>query len=265
MLPRPLALTPSFDRDPIGEPMARWVPALLVAAALLQGGAARAERLDAEGCARLKGELALLEQAGVRATLAKGAEWGKANLAADKLGEVRRLIELDEQLLFRCQGKPLVLLPVTVDQDLPPKTDDADDGKEPAAKDKTGDEQAKTPPAVKKAAAKPADKAPAAGAKDAAPPKKAPAAAKPATKPGDKAAAVDAKEVPAAKKAPAAKAETPARAKGEAAPGPGKDGAGQKAAAKPKPKAKVDDAYRPPQPGDASADPFGGQGAPAGK
>ena len=42
--------------------------------------------------------------------MAKGPEWAKANLGPEKLQQVQRLIEVEEQLLFRCQGKPLVQL-----------------------------------------------------------------------------------------------------------------------------------------------------------
>ena len=64
--------------------------------------------------------------------LAKGPEWAKANLPPDKLEQIRRLIEVDEQLLFRCQGKPLVLLPSSVDADPVQSTDDPADGEKPA-------------------------------------------------------------------------------------------------------------------------------------
>jgi hypothetical protein len=122
---------------------------------LLQVGAAGAASLDKETCDKLKGELTLLEGAGARANMAKGPDWAKANLAAEKLGEIKRLIEVDELLLFRCQGRQLVILPAEVELDpaaAEPKedgTDAAKDGKAPPAADK------KAPPA-KKAAAPPA-------------------------------------------------------------------------------------------------------------
>ena len=90
---------------------------LVLTALLLQGTGAQAANLDKDTCARLEEEQSKLEKAGVRATLAKGAAWAKDNLPLDKLQEVRRLIEVDEQILFRCQGKPLVLLPSSVDAD----------------------------------------------------------------------------------------------------------------------------------------------------
>src|SRR5262245_27202533 len=105
---------------------------LVLTALLLQGVGAQAATLDQETCARLEQEQTTLEKSGVRATLAKGAAWAKDNLALDKLQEVRRLIEVDEQILFRCQGKPLVLLPSSVDADPVQSTEDnAPDGAKP--------------------------------------------------------------------------------------------------------------------------------------
>ena len=79
--------------------------------------------------------------------MAKGPAWAKANLPPDKLQEVRRLIEVDEQLLFRCQGKPLVLLPSSVDADPVATTTDenAPDGEKPA--DGEGGRQPRPQPA----------------------------------------------------------------------------------------------------------------------
>ena len=106
---------------------------LVLTALLLQAVGAQAATLDKDTCARLEEEQTTLEKTGVRATLAKGAAWAKDNLPLDKLQEVRRLIEVDEQILFRCQGKPLVLLPSSVDADPVQTTDDnAPDGEKPA-------------------------------------------------------------------------------------------------------------------------------------
>jgi hypothetical protein len=73
---------------------------------------AAAERLGEEACAKLKVEQAALEQAGVRSNFGRGPEWAKANLSADKLEQIRVLIDIDEQLRFRCKlAKPLIELP----------------------------------------------------------------------------------------------------------------------------------------------------------
>ena len=84
---------------------------VLLAALLLQAPATRAAPLDKEGCANLKAEQAQLESAGTRGNMAKGPQWAKTNLEPDRLDQIRRLLEVDEQLLFRCQGRPLVNLP----------------------------------------------------------------------------------------------------------------------------------------------------------
>ena len=123
---------------------------LCMIALLLQVGVANAASLDKETCDKLKVEQAQLEGTGVRGTMAKGPEWAKANLAADKLGEIKRLLELDELLLFRCQGRPLVVLPPEVELDPAAKTGEGkEDGQEADAK---GTEK-KAPPPAKKAPA----------------------------------------------------------------------------------------------------------------
>ena len=120
--------------------------------ALLWCSVAAAAPLDQEACARLKTELLQLELAGARTNMAKGADWAKVNLAADKLLQVKRLIEIDEQILFRCQGKPLVVLPEGVEADAPAP---AEGGKEGAAKAATDMKAAKDPQPAGKAQAKP--------------------------------------------------------------------------------------------------------------
>lgn len=79
----------------------------LVLAALLVPlpivGAAEAARLDKDACEALKTEHANLVSAGVREQMAKGPEWAKANLPRDALAGIRRLIEVEEQIAFRCE------------------------------------------------------------------------------------------------------------------------------------------------------------------
>jgi hypothetical protein len=196
---------------------------LVLTAVLLQGIGAQAATLDKDTCARLEEEQTALEKHGARATLAKGAAWAKDNLPLDKLQEVRRLIEVDEQILFRCQGRPLVLLPSSVDADPVQNADDnGPEGEKPA------DGAAATKAAPGKDAKTPAPKAAAVTSGKAAveaPAKKAQPAAPKATAP-----------VQPKPKDAAAKSET--------------------VVAKPKPAPKkVDDAYKPPQ-GDAGQNPF---------
>jgi hypothetical protein len=156
----------------------------LVAAAMVAHAAAvHAAPLEKEECAKLKGEQAQLEQSGVRSSMGRGPEWAKANLSSERLEQVRRVIELDEQLLFRCQGKPLVTFREASDPD-PAATGPRDPAKAPAPNavkapvKRTAVQPAagavkgapKVPPAAKKTAA-PAPSAPpsAAPAKPAAP------------------------------------------------------------------------------------------------
>lgn len=116
--------------------------------------AASAASLDKDSCNRLKTEQDGLEKGGVRAVMAKGPDWAKANLPPDKLEEIRRTIELDEQLLFRCAGKPLVVLPPEADPAAsPPEPIEGgkEEGKKPAP---SPDGKAATPPQRKAAVAK---------------------------------------------------------------------------------------------------------------
>ncbi len=84
------------------------VNVLLVAAAVLPlAWPLRAEILDKETCDQLKDELSKLEATGVRADMDRGAEWGKANLAPPRLGQIQRLMSIDEQLMFRCRTAKL--------------------------------------------------------------------------------------------------------------------------------------------------------------
>ena len=186
----------------------------------------RAAPLDSEACGKLNAERLQLEFAGARGNLAKGPDWAKGNLSSDAMGQVRRLIEVDAQMLFRCTGLSLVNLTPDVDPDPDPpvagltKEDDGTPAKaEP--KSKQGPDKAKQTP----------DKA---------------------KQKTDKAKDKDNK-APAAKKPPAKQEPAPGTQKGP-----------EKAAAKPapKPKAKADDAYKPPQ-ADPNADPFANKTKPA--
>lgn len=82
--------------------------AIVLAAAGATLAGARAAPLDADTCARVKGEHEQLEKAGASQDMAKGPAWAKANLAPVQLEQVRRFIELEQLILFRCRGKSLV-------------------------------------------------------------------------------------------------------------------------------------------------------------
>lgn len=85
----------------------RLAGCMSVTALLLTGAAtlARAAPLDEQTCDQLKREIVQLEGLGARDNLAKGAPWGKANLRAAQLEQVKQLIEMDEAVAFRC-AKP---------------------------------------------------------------------------------------------------------------------------------------------------------------
>lgn len=174
--------------------MSRTSLAASVVGLLIAGlpGHAHATALDADSCAKLKTTLEELEKGGARNSFAKGPQWAKANLPPDKLQDVRRLIETDEQLLFRCPGRHLVNLPLEPDPPPPPpvedKKPDADAKAElpkpvPPAEPKGSDKakaqpQKKTPPQAKAAAVAEPQKQPK-------PQPKAQPAAKPRQKPVD--------------------------------------------------------------------------------
>jgi hypothetical protein len=149
----------------------RWPLAGIVVALAAGLGGAVAAPLDEEACKGAKTEREGLVAKGVESDIARGPEWGKANLPPDRLKEVARLIELNEQLTFRCgqltvarpDGKPLLKK-----EEPAPKAagaagagKDKKKGADPAAAAADPDPQAK-PPAKKKkkaAAGKPADAA----------------------------------------------------------------------------------------------------------
>jgi hypothetical protein len=97
--------------------MRRCHKALLLGCLLLLPPAVVAAPLDKAGCDKLKAEQTELEQQGVRAAMANGPQWAKANLKPEQLDQIRHIIDVDGQLLFRCNGRPLVTLPKDVETD----------------------------------------------------------------------------------------------------------------------------------------------------
>jgi hypothetical protein len=105
-------------------------------------GAVSAEKLDKESCKSLSVERESLVAAGVKGDMDRGPEWAKANLNPERLGEIKRLMELGEQLEFRCGSG------VSNSSKLAKKPD-AEDGpgdKQPAT---TGTKQGKHSPAAR--------------------------------------------------------------------------------------------------------------------
>jgi hypothetical protein len=115
---------------------------LSAVALLLQAGAAAAASLDKEACDKLKAEQTQLEGAGARTNMANGPEWAKANLAPDKLGEIKRLIEVEELLMFRCGTGSRLVMPADSDSD---EDDDDKKGDDKAPPGKEATKSAKAP------------------------------------------------------------------------------------------------------------------------
>ncbi len=74
--------------------------ALLALAAGTSG--AWAAKLDKSACNVLNAELGGIVAAGAREDMERGPEWAKVHLTRESLGRIHRLIELEEQLEFRC-------------------------------------------------------------------------------------------------------------------------------------------------------------------
>jgi hypothetical protein len=63
---------------------------------------ALSKALEPAECKALDVEVATLEAAGIKLDIEKGPEWGKANLAADRIERIRHYFEIREKVLFRC-------------------------------------------------------------------------------------------------------------------------------------------------------------------
>lgn len=89
-----------------------------------------ASPLDQAACDALKTERSALVAAGIENDLARGPEGAKANkLGAERLKQIERMIEVDEQLSFRC-GEAVTARPTLKE---PPKPIEA--AATPAKKD----------------------------------------------------------------------------------------------------------------------------------
>jgi hypothetical protein len=102
-----------------------------------------AEPLEKEACERLQSEKQTLVVLGVDKEFSKGPEWAKANLAQSELNLLKRYIDLEEQLKFRC-GLAMVTLQIPDD----PEDDDESDESVPMPERRSA--------AMAKPAAKPA-------------------------------------------------------------------------------------------------------------
>jgi hypothetical protein len=129
----------------------------VVLAASVALSQARAAPLDAETCNKLMIEQGALESAGVEQNMAKGPAWAMANLTPEKIEQVRRFIELEELILFRCRSKVRVTLPPDPEDKEPDqdkdsskdKKDQAADGQDKGGEAKNETVVVKTPPSAK--------------------------------------------------------------------------------------------------------------------
>jgi hypothetical protein len=136
----------------------------LLAAGLSGSSGLSADPLDKPACDRLQSEKQTLAVLGVDKEFAKGPDWAKANLAQSELNLLKRYIDVDEQLKFRC-GLAMVTL------QLPDEPEDGPDDDSAPANGGTVPIPERRDAAMAKPAAKPAI----------APVKTQPAAVKPGT------------------------------------------------------------------------------------
>jgi hypothetical protein len=78
----------------------------------IAAAAAGASPLDQAACEALKADRGRLLTESLKSDIAKGAEWARANLSQDRLKEIQSLIEVEEQIAFRCPH-PRPVLPET--------------------------------------------------------------------------------------------------------------------------------------------------------
>lgn len=84
---------------------ARWTRVAFVLMLSAASGSVHAAKLDKEACAGLASELAAITATGIKAEMERGPDWGKANMSADRLRDVRRVLELEDELQFRCGAR----------------------------------------------------------------------------------------------------------------------------------------------------------------
>lgn len=130
--------------------MRKLTPLTLVALAAVACGTANAAPLDPPACEQLRQEINTIERTGARINFAKGAAWAKANLKPDQLQQIEKLIDTEQQFLFRCP-QPKRQFDAATEAVLEHGT-----GSDPDPDAAKPDAAATTKPApVKKAAAKP--------------------------------------------------------------------------------------------------------------
>ena len=162
--------------------------------------AANAARLEKEACDGLKAEQATLVAAGVRDKMQGGPEHAKAAFGPAVLEQIKRLIEVEEQITFRCDRPRIAALRPPAPTPPPGAEPAPAAGEEPAA------ESPAHPKPKKQKKAKAPAAAPAVEGETAAAPPAPPKKKKPKPNP-DAAAEAPAPAKPKAAAAPAAKPE----------------------------------------------------------
>jgi hypothetical protein len=116
--------------------LARW--SVASCALLLACGAAwpvAAAKLDKDACTGLSSELAAISATGIKADMERGPGWGLANMPPERLRDVRRVLELEDQLEFRCGMRGISKPKDTPAPNVQPSPGiDADEGQTAAAK-----------------------------------------------------------------------------------------------------------------------------------
>lgn len=83
----------------------RYALAAAVSAFALPNVAA-AEMLDEPACNALKNEQQRLAAEGLKTDMLRGPEWAKANLPAARFEQIKHLMDVEEQIAFRCPLPP---------------------------------------------------------------------------------------------------------------------------------------------------------------
>jgi hypothetical protein len=92
------------------------VAALMLALLAVNPPPASAVPLDPAACEELREKLETLRSDGAAADMARGPDWARANLAPDRLQRIGALLEVEEQLNFRCGiAKARITLPNTIE------------------------------------------------------------------------------------------------------------------------------------------------------
>jgi hypothetical protein len=86
---------------------------------LLWAQPAAAAPLDPQACSALNTERNTLIGAGIKGDMQRGPIWAKANLDAERLAKIERLIAVEEQLSFRC-GQQVTAAPQIKEPPKPP-------------------------------------------------------------------------------------------------------------------------------------------------